>query len=135
MLAALCFAPPLPEHPPVIAEAPSKKLRFIAVDIAVINHIRHRSTHFDPWGKPIITVSKTVWVSFFDRCYATVIPVGLVGRGWVMMSRVVLISRADCGWLFETKNGIIVLVQEIRIIDSNHDWEMKNRFLFWQVIH
>ena len=49
------------------------------------------------------------------------------------MRQVRCITRCSDGWVIESKDNGNVITSAIRVIDSDYDWEMRNRFLYYPI--
>lgn len=104
----------------------------VHVDLCVINY--HRSVNEsepDAWGRTTNEPSMMVWLNYFDRFPATVIPTeGLVvNRGWDSISELKSIVNCSDGWLIHVGEKYVI-AGEIRTVCSPFDWEMRNRWCY-----
>ena len=104
----------------------------VMVELVIINFVRTTTETEDVWGRPRYTPNLTIWVSFWDYCTVPWIPSDrcLIARGWWIMSQVRSITCCSDGWIFESKDNVNIITPEIRLIDSDYDFEMRNRIIY-----
>lgn len=109
LIAAVLSAPP-PQY-------------FARVDVIVINRVRSQTTSWDAWGRPLCKPTETWWISFWEIGWFE-----WSDRGWWSMTSVRSISKSSCGgWVVESNDDINIVADELILIDSPYDWEMRNR--------
>lgn len=120
---------------PIMAEIPQQPVVFVQVDAVVINRVRSYSESTDAWGRTQITTHEQTWVSFWsDFQLPTFLGGGripfAIDHGWWTMSQVKNIAPATDGWMIESQDGINVTAGKLLLIESDFDWELRNRRVY-----